>query len=235
MSVLKIIVRVLLVMPVSTSPSIVLAQVHAQASSSHSTVTDWLQAIGSILAITAGFAVAAWQFERQNSAEKEKEAAVVRAANTLAWEALSTVGERFENALTSERPKKRRQLQGHRTTEMVLALREFNSTRLPGELLSDLIRLRSYVHAINERITEVYASEEPDTGDGRRHKLRRRGWLVGSGRVWTDAVDLIDSFQSKSKVYGAVPRKVYEGERLAEYIAEIKRRDRLSRHSSEST
>lgn len=44
---------------------------------------------------------------------------------------------------------------------MVAAMREFEAGSLPTSLIPPFVTLRSATFAINERITEIYAQEEP--------------------------------------------------------------------------
>lgn len=149
----------------------------------------WAQAIGAVLAIGVGFAGTFLQLQGQRASERSKEQAAGRAAYLLAYDALDTVSDRLAAALSPGRDKKTHALRGSRTTEMVAAMREFDTSRLPDNMLGDFIRLRSRVFAINARISEIYAGEDRLSGDElANEKARRRERLYSSIVVRNEAV-----------------------------------------------
>lgn len=117
-------------------------------------VAAWTQAVGAILAIVSGFGVAFYQRREEREDAAIELPAIIQASYVLAFQALETVGERLDNILT--RSSVKLSLQGDRTSEMVEAMREFDTSRLPAEMLKDFILLRSHVFAMNKRISEVY-------------------------------------------------------------------------------
>lgn len=187
-------------------------------------IAAWVQAVGAIVAIIAGFATLAIQTMLQGKAENKERKAIVEAACLLAFDALETVNERLENAL-AKKPK-RLSLQGDRTTEMVLAMREFDTSRLPAALLSNFIRVRSHIYAINEKITEVYEIEDA-AADKDSEKLKRRERFVSTARVRIDAVKLFDQLQGTAKSFGVQNRNLSTGYSLREYLEELKAQQKL--------
>lgn len=157
----------------------------------------WVQAVGAILAIVTGFAIAAFQTRSQELAAVAARNELARAAHTLAFQALETVTERLDAALTPSNSSKRYALRGDRTTEMISAMREFDTARLPTDIVSDFIELRSHVYAINQRISEIYDSEEHGSLKKRRDaKAKRNERLESSVRVRSDAVTIFQRLQN---------------------------------------
>lgn len=136
--------------------------------------SGWAQAIGAVLAIVTGFATTLYQLRSQKADVLALEAASGRAAYLLAHDALEAVTDRLEAALTPRSDSKIYALRGGRTSELVGAMREFETSRLPSAVLSDFIRLRSRVAAINQRLTEVYGSEDRLRGKARENKRAER-------------------------------------------------------------
>jgi hypothetical protein len=126
-------------------------------------IAAWTQAVGAILAIVSGFVVAFYQRSEERNDASLEALAIVQACYLLGFQALETVGERLENILTPSGIKF--SLQGDRTSEMVEAMREFDTSRVPAEILKDFILLRSHVFAINKRISEIYDSKVDRNGD----------------------------------------------------------------------
>ncbi|TAY32399.1 hypothetical protein ELH93_07160 [Rhizobium leguminosarum] len=210
-------------------PSIIAAQ--QIASGSGADVAAWVQAVGAILAIVAGFATLAIQTILQRKAADEERRAIAEAACLLAFDALETVSDRLENALTPPDETKLLSLQGNRTTEMVSAMREFDTSRLPATLLSDFIRVRTHVYAINEKITEVYDSEEKRPGRKSREKSERRKRFVSTIRARSNAIELFNHLQTSGTAYGLERKDVSTGPHLANYINEL--RDYVAASSTE--
>lgn len=119
----------------------------------------WVQAIGSIITIVSGIAIALWQHGRAGDARRAEMTEAAEAAHRLAYEALETISDRLEVALAPAKPTKDHALRGYRTSEMVAAMREVDTARVPTAILADFIKLRSQVFAINSRITELYERE----------------------------------------------------------------------------
>lgn len=141
-------------------------------------VTGWVQAIGSIMAIVAGFGVAAYQVQKQREDAREEMRERAHAAHKLAFQAYRLIGERLETALS---PKDNRSasggrfdLKGYRATEMVAAMREFDTGRLPTPLIESFVELRTRVFAINERISQLYSREDEQTAEARKAAKAQR-------------------------------------------------------------
>lgn len=184
-------------------------------------VAAWVQAVGAVIAIVAGFATAAAQTRALQHQTDYEKSALVRAACSISFEALETVSDRLEAALTPSSHRKIMSLQGDRTTEMILAMREFDTTKLPASLLSDFIRLRSHIFAINERISEVYNSEETSSGEGKRDTSERPERLKSALRVYTNAIKLFDHIQLVATEFGVGRRSVSQGVNLANYASQV--------------
>lgn len=179
----------------------------------------WVQAVGAILAIVTGFATAAFQARSQEQAAIAGRNDLARAAHTLAFEALETISERLEAALTPSNSSKRYALRGDRTTEMISAMREFYTVRLPTDMVSDFIQLRSHVYAINQRISEIYGSEEHGALKKRRDaKAKRNERLESSVRVRSQALDIFQRLQILAvERYGVEAKSVSSGGFLTSY------------------
>lgn len=133
-------------------------------------IVAWVQAVGAILAIVSGFAIALYQRSEARSDARADIVAIAHAAQTLAWHALETVSERLDSILNPA-DTITLALRGDRTAEMVTAMREFDTARLPPSLLSDFIQLRSHVHAMNGRISELYRVARGADSEGKtRHQ-----------------------------------------------------------------
>ncbi|ASP21468.1 hypothetical protein ANTHELSMS3_02813 [Antarctobacter heliothermus] len=180
-------------------------------------LTAWVQSLGAILAIVSGFAAAIWQVRAQRVETQAERSAVARAAHILAYEALETASDRLEAALIPRKSGKVMSLQGDRTTEMVLAMREFDTMKLPADLLPLFVRLRSHVFAINERISEVYSSEERNE----ERKTERENRLKSAVRVRTDATLLFETLQSMILKFGAQKMNVETGAETARVTASL--------------
>lgn len=137
-------------------------------------LSGWVQAIGSVLAIVAGFAGVLHQVDAQRRQDAEQIAATGRAAHSLALGAYELVTDRLNAALQPGKSEQYYVLRGLRTTEMVTAMREFEAGSLPASLISPFVLLRSSVFAINERISEIYMSEADATPAGRKALEARR-------------------------------------------------------------
>lgn len=150
--------------------------------------SGWAQAIGAVLAIVVGFAGTAIQLRAQKKNDREKEMAAGRAAYLIAYDAMDTVSDRLAAALMPNRDKKTHALRGSRTSEIVAAMREFDTSRLPDDMLADFVRLRTRVFAINSRITEIYDDEANLTGNElANEKLRRYERLRSAVKVRREA------------------------------------------------
>lgn len=151
-------------------------------------LSAWVQSLGAILAIVTGFAAAIWQVWAQRMEARQEQCAVVKAAHILASEALATTSDRLDAALIPPNSGKCMSLRGDRTTEMVLAMREFDTKKLPADLLPLFVRIRSHVFAINERISDVYDTEKKN-----QELVKKRGKRLKSAEsVRDNARKLLD-------------------------------------------
>ncbi len=167
--------------------------------------SGWAQAVGTVFAIVAGFATVFYQVQRQKADIREQQKEAGRAAFLLAFDALDTVSDRLNAALTFAKNKSTHRLRGNRTTEMVTAMREFEISRIPASMLADFIRLRSRIYAINERITEIYMSQESMPADWTRQEreLERHRQLYSAVQVRRDAVTLYGQLMNTAVSLGA--------------------------------
>tara|TARA_Y100000815_G_scaffold81270_1_gene70366 strand:- start:594 stop:1256 length:663 start_codon:yes stop_codon:yes gene_type:complete len=159
-------------------------------------LSSWVQAFGSIGAIVTGFGAAFWQVASQSKKHRYDQNSAILAAYTISHEAIEYVSKRLDTALTPEKDKVELSLQGDRTSEMVLAMREFNAGLLPAEQFQYYVLLRSHVYAINERISEVYESEVKNA----RSREERPKRLNSSIQVLTDTRSLFKKYQDLKSV-----------------------------------
>lgn len=167
--------------------------------------SGWAQAIGAVLAIVTGFAATLYQLRSQKADALALEAASGRAAYLLAHDALEAVTDRLEAALTPRGNSKVYALRGGRTSELVGAMREFETSRLPSAVLADFIRLRSRIAAINQRLTEVYDSEDQLRGAEKESKrANRHERLASVVAVRGEALTIFVTLESTATAnYGA--------------------------------
>lgn len=148
---------------------------------------DWpaiVQAVGSIAAIVAGFIVLAVQNWQAKDAVRVKSKELATTVGNIALEATETVAQRLESALRTQKGRTLFALRGHRTTEMVQSMREFDLSVLPPVLAGRFARVRSGVYAVNSRITDIFDSEKITPAD----KSRRRARLESSARVLSETL-----------------------------------------------
>lgn len=167
---------------------------------------SWIQAIGGVLAIIAGFIGLAIQ---RAHAERDEHAAKVRAVyacSTVVRRTLEQVGDRL--LVASEPHSKRRHgmaLREYRTTEMVSALRELKLIDAQLDVLSPLAALRADLYAVNARITDIYKSEEQKSDPEEKIALeaRRSNRIKSSLVVYGSALGSYANLQScLRKFYG---------------------------------
>lgn len=164
-------------------------------------LSGWVQAIGSILAIVSGFVVAYLQWNVQRQADEEERAALVRAAYQLGYEALKRVRERLDTIL-SPSTETQNNLRGERTSEMILAMREFDISRLPSSIIPQYVNLRSGIHAMNSRISDVYRSENSSQAKP-RERSERPSRLESAVRVHDEVIAIFKVLEEKASSYGA--------------------------------
>ncbi|SMX46084.1 hypothetical protein [Actibacterium lipolyticum] len=101
---------------------------------------------------------------------------------------------------------------------MVLAMREFDTSKLPSELLPLVARIRSQVFAVNERICDVYRTEEKDNDRLREREERLRRAV----RVRQMAVELFDGLNVAVAKFDVLRLEVVTGpdtKRVAELLS----------------
>lgn len=184
----------------------------------HDEIVAWVQAVGSILAIVSGFAIALYQRSEQRSDAKSDTAAIAAAAHTLAWHALETVSERLDSILNPS-DSVTLALRGDRTKEMVEAMREFDTARLPASLLPDFILLRSHIYAMNENISKLYnVPREADAEGKTRHEK-----LVSTVRVQGKARAIFGQLETVAAAFGSPPRALTVYPRIETYTRDAPR------------
>jgi len=140
-------------------------------------VTDWVQALGATISIFLAVWIALWQHSRAERAQRDADAAAEQAAHkaektsaeaaySMVYEVLEIVGDRLNVALGKSTAEYG--LRALRTTEMVEAMREFDTRRVPIAILTDFVKIRSRAYAINARVTELYRREDRSKGAARR-------------------------------------------------------------------
>jgi hypothetical protein len=181
------------------------------------TTAAWLQAVGSILAILAGIAMAN-SASRQASADARLEKLEgARAAISLAHKTLELVADRLRVACDPlTEASHGMALREHRTTELVEALRQISVGDLPPELVVPFSTLRSNLHAVNSRITETYESEEEDGIPEERRRLRLGSALIIYNHAVTDYADLCRLLRTEVEAH--LPA-FSEPPHLREYVA----------------
>lgn len=181
--------RLVLIAELVAAAVLILAPLPLQEALAAKDAASWVQAIGSIIAIAAGFVVLALQREHAQRDERERHARSARACGTVALRAMVQVGDRL--GVAAEPHSKRRHgmaLREHRTTELVSALRELRLVEVHPDILSPLASLRSDLHAVNARISDIYRSEEKLSGaDKVALEAKRSGRIKSSLVVYGSA------------------------------------------------
>lgn len=182
-------------------------------------MSGWAQAIGAVLAIVAGFAGTAFQLAQQKKEALTSRSEAGRAAYLIAYDAIDIVSDRLESALQPNKSRKKHALRGSRTSEMVSALREFDTSRLPDNMLADFIRLRSRLVAINDRITEIYRSESKVVGDALNAlKDQRRDRLLSAVKTQREALTFFKALESAAQSHhSATPQQLTARPTLTAY------------------
>lgn len=156
----------------------------------------WVQAVGSIAAIIATALI--FHFEQEGRVAeatrdaKERSAAAkqeryerARTAGELALNATNLVAARLEASLASINGSTLYALRGHRTTEMVQAMRELQIDSVPSDVMERFAYIRSGIYAVNARITDVFDSEKNKKGlrERRYERLKSAGRVLGETLV----------------------------------------------------
>lgn len=154
----------------------------------------WVQAVGAILTIVAGFATLYYQRVAEAKDQVELQAINARVAFLIAVQAMATLGERLDAVLAPNRDKHPYRLRGARSSEMIASLRELDTTRIPPNLLEKFLKLRSNFHALNERISEIYESEK-QTHEAPRERSERPERLAGGLEIWVSSRALMQEIR----------------------------------------
>lgn len=164
-------------------------------------ITDQIQAWGSIGAVAAAlFALLVQEIVRRHAEDKRRRE-LAKAAADIAREASRLVAERLHWALKSQDGPTLFELRGHRTTEMVQAMRELDISSLSPALIAPFARVRSDVYAVNERISDVFESE--NRGPAKQKvalRARRTHRLTSAGRVLGAALEQYNQYRAALEV-----------------------------------
>lgn len=180
------------------------------------TTAAWLQAVGSILAILIALAVANSEIRQAGADARLQKCEEARAAVSLAHKTLELVADRLMVAADPlTEASHGMALREHRTTELIDALRQISVGDLPAEIVVPFSSLRSNLHAVNARITEIYESEEDEGIPEERRRLR-----LGSGLIiYSHAVGDYDDLRSLLRTEVETEFPVYqEAPRLTAYV-----------------
>lgn len=197
----------------------------------------WFSAFATSLAIVAAVAVVRLQLLAQARAERARRADLAQVAYDLAGEALALVTDRLNVALSPSQPQSVFELREHRTTETILAMRELEPHTLPPTILQPFVQVRSRVHAINRRISEVYEKRARDRNYDQHGKL---GGAVTVHPLACAAFTELGEVVDKELVGKSLPRRTipvpnsvtnYEADRSTT-SSRARPRPRLSRRTS---
>lgn len=141
------------------------------------TVASWVQAIGAIIAVYSGFALAAHQ--RRVAQTDAGEAAAMVAFNSI-----ERVTDRLDATVQAVSGNTALALRGEQARELVNALTQVNISTLPADLISPVASLRAALMAINARIDEIYRTEErePARKSERLSRLRSAALVLLAAR-----------------------------------------------------
>jgi hypothetical protein len=154
----------------------------------------WVQAVGAILAIVVGFATIYYQRVAEINDQRATQTINARVALVVAVQAMMSLGERLDALLAPDRNKHPYRLRGARATEMIVSLRELDTTHVPPGLVENFLQLRSNLFALNERITEIYDSENISNA-APRGRSERPQRMVGGLEIWASSRKLLDQIR----------------------------------------
>lgn len=176
----------------------------------------WVQAITSFLAIGAAGLGLLYQEGRRDREAKARAISLAGVCGTVAHQAIRHVTDRMEPLLKKPDAPFLFLLRGHRTTEMVNALREIEIVDLPSDVVAPLVAIRGAVYAVNSRITDIFKIEEGDKGA----KDRRLARLESAGRVLGDAVEQYGKLQDILSInYEINIPSIIVGDIISDFIA----------------
>lgn len=164
------------------------------------TAAAWLQAVGSILAILIALAVANYELRQAGADARLEKCEDARAAVSLAHRTLELVAERLMVACDpATEASHGMALREHRTTELIDALRQISVGDLPAEIVVPFSSIRSNLHAVNARITEIYESEDREGIPEQRRRLRLGSGLIIYSHAVRDYADLCRLLRTEVK------------------------------------
>lgn len=180
------------------------------------TTAAWLQAVGSILAILIALAVANSEVRQASADARLDKCEEARAAVSLAHKTLELVADRLMVAADPiTEASHGMALREHRTTELIDALRQISVGDLPAEIVVPFSSIRSNLHAVNARITEIYESEEDEGIPEERRRLRLGSGLIIYSHAVRDYADLCGLL--RTEVDAELPA-FHEQPRLTAYV-----------------
>jgi hypothetical protein len=181
------------------------------------TTAAWLQAVGSILAILIALAVASSETRQASTDARLEKCDEARAAIALAHKTLELVAERLMVACDpANEASHGMALREHRTNELIEAMRQISVGDLPPEVVVPFSSIRSNLHAVNARITEIYDSEDEDGIPEERRRLRLGSGLIIYGHAVRDYADLCGLLRPQVEATFAA---FHEPPKLAAYVA----------------
>jgi hypothetical protein len=196
---------------------VVAAAMHDQDGVWGHTTAAWLQAVGSILAILIALAVANSQLRQAAADLRLEKCDGARAAISLVHKTLELVAERLMVACDpANEASHGMALREHRTTELIDALRQISVGELPPEIVVPFSSIRSNLHAVNARVTEIYESEEDEGIPEERRQLRLGSALTIYSHAVRDYGDLCRLLRTQVEAEFA---RFHEPPRLASYVA----------------
>ncbi|HVJ01109.1 MAG TPA: hypothetical protein VM662_02945 [Sphingomonas sp.] len=155
------------------------------------TTAAWLQAVGSILAILFGIAMANSEARMAGAHARLEKCEDAQAAIALAHKTLELVADRLMVACDpATEASHGMALREHRTNEMIEGLRQISVGDLPPEIVVPFASIRSNLHAVNARVTEIYESEEEDGIPEERRRVRLGSGLIIYSHAVSDYADL---------------------------------------------
>ncbi len=168
-----------------------------QSGATNDNLSGWVQAVGAVLAITAGFTATVWEFSRQRSKAFLAENESASAALLLAHDTLDAITDRLDAALTPDLELKDMALRGATTAELIATIRQFDMALIPSAMLPDFIRLRSHVAAVNARLSEIYDSEKAADYTGSiRTRAERHRRLGSAVKKRNDAINFYRNLET---------------------------------------
>lgn len=174
-------------------------------------LAGWLQAIGTIVAVWWGFETARRQRSQQLQELHDERCRNARASVSLAHKSLELLADRLNVA--AHPGETVLSLREFRTTEMITALREIDLSHLPAEIVVPFAEVRSGIHAVNSRISEIYKSEEEN-----RRTSERGIRLISSASTFQETCNSYNDLVLAAKVYSVEAKDFQSPARLKEFL-----------------